>query len=374
MGWPTASKLRGIVATAIGPNCELAAIPFENKDIVGGPGAPLAKQVVVGMDTNINLHAAWDNWEAWHTEMRPYWTDDMIYDFNYVGEWAFGPSHGLQAWFHDEHLHYNTALPDCQWTDFIRAANHVNCTSASYGLARWQEPFAGVPPPASKPWVRIHDLDFYLLEGEKIKINWCIIDVVDLFTQVGYDVVPPSPMPHEGYRAPDAMDGFPAPLSAAVAPEETAISEAIWRTALEEDYLGSDGASKLWSKSVTWYGPGGVGTARSRANYSTHFVEPLQNAFSNRTMQVDSFLCEGSYCGAHFYVYGNHTGRWLGEDASARQIPIRCGAHAHIKNGKIVQGWLIIDVPRAFNAMGVDLYSRAKGLALHKLGSQVADQ
>jgi predicted ester cyclase len=366
------SNLRGIVASVKNPTPTMAASAF--RDIVGGPGAPLAKRVVVGMDTNINMHAAWNDWEAWQAEMLPFWTDDMIYDFSYVGPWAFGQSHGLWAWYNDEHLHFNAALPDSQWQDVIRAANHVNCTSASYGLARWVAPFAGVPPPADKPLVRIHDLDFYLLEGDKIKINWCIIDVVDLFTQVGYDVLPPSPLPQEGYKAPDAMDGFPAPLSSIVTPEETAASEAVWRKALQEDYLGSAGASSMWSDSVTWYGPGGVGTAHSRADYSKYFVEPLQTAFSKRTMQIDSLVCEGAYCGAHFYLYGIHAGKWLGEDASGSHVPIRCGAHARIKGGKIVQGWLIIDHARAFDAMGVDLYARAKEVALRKLSSQVADQ
>lgn len=343
-------------------------------DTVGGPGAPLAKQVVVGMDTNINMHAAWNDWDAWSAEMEPYWTKDMIYDFAYVGDWGFGPAHGLLEWYHGEHLHYNRALPDCQFTDFIRAANHVNCTSASYGLARWQEPFAGVPPPSDKPWVKVHDLDFYLLEGDKIKINWCIVDVVDLFTQVGYDVLPPSPMVQEGYRAPNAMDGFPAPLSSTVVPEETLASEATWRKALEEDYLGSAGASSTWSESVTWYGPGGIGTAHSRSNYSKYFVEPLQQAFSDRTMQIDSLVCEGTYCGAHFHVYGTHSGMWLGEAASGHRVPIRCGAHARIKNGKILEGWLIVDVPKAFHAMGVDIFARAKDAALRKNAQTKSDQ
>merc|ERR1719198_2591474 len=80
-------------------------------DTIGGPGAPLAKRVVVGMDTNINAHAAWNDWPAWRNEMEPYWTQDMIYDFAYVGQWGFGPTHGLRGWYDGEHMHYNGALP-----------------------------------------------------------------------------------------------------------------------------------------------------------------------------------------------------------------------------------------------------------------------
>jgi hypothetical protein len=199
----------------------MAGYSKQYQDTVGGPGSPLAKQVVVGMDTNILLHTAWNDWPSWSAEMAPYWTEDMVYDFNYVGSWGFGPTHGLRGWYEGEHIHINAALPDSQWTDLIRAATNETCTSASYGLAKWVGEFAGVPPPPNRPWVRVRDLDFYLLEGRRIKINWCMIDVVDIFDQVGYHVLPPAPMPTAGYMAPSAMDGLPAPTSAAVDPDDT---------------------------------------------------------------------------------------------------------------------------------------------------------
>lgn len=336
------------------------------KDIAGGPGAPLGKQVVVGMDNNINGHVAWNDWDNWYDEMEPFWTKDMIYDFNYVGEWGFGKSHGLRAWFNSEHMHFNGALPDCQWMDFIRAATDETCTSASYGLARWTGNFAGVPPPMDKPWVRVRDLDFYLLEGDRIKINWCIIDVADLFQQVGYAVLPPAPMSTEGYKAPNAMDGFPAPMSAAVNPADTVRSEKVWKSALHEDFeLASDDA-RWWADDVTWYGPSGVGTAKSRNDYIQHFLKPLHSGITGMIMATDLVVCEGKYCGAHFYLYGNHTGTWLGEQATYNQVPIRCGAHARIENDQIVEGWLIIDHPWLFHGMGVDFYDRAKRIALNE--------
>jgi len=350
----------GAAPQAAGP----AAASLFFKDTVGGPGSPLAKQVVVGMDTNVNLHVAWNDWKDWSVVMAPYWAEDMIYDFNYVGPWDFGPTHGLKAWYEAEHLHCNHALPDTQWTDFIRAGTDSTCTSASYGLARWTGEFAGVPPPPGGPWVRVHDLDFYLIEGRRIKINWCLIDVVNLFEQVGYAVLPPAPMAMDGYRAPNAMDGYPAPLSSAVRPEDTRRSERVWRAALEEDLVRNAGGARWWAEDMVWYGPGGVGTAHSRLEYVTHFLGPLHRGFSNVSLALDLLLCEGKYCGAHFYLHATHTGPWLGEAATGRRVRIRCGAHAHLEGGRLVEGWLIIDVARAFADMGVDLYARARAMAL----------
>mmetsp|Transcript_121083 Transcript_121083/g.343054 ORF Transcript_121083/g.343054 Transcript_121083/m.343054 type:complete len:410 (-) Transcript_121083:439-1668(-) len=342
----------------------MAATSLVAKDPPGGFGAPRAKAIVLGMDTNVNFHIAWNNWKPWSKEMAPYWTKDMVYDFAYVGEWGFGRSKGLRGWYEAEHLHYNAAIPDCQWTDFIRAATDETCTSASYGPGRWIGEFAGVPPPPEHPWVVVHDLDFYLLEGDRIKINWCIIDVVNLFDQVGYHTLPPAPMPMDGYMPARAMDGVPAPLSAMVDPRATARSEAVWRAALQEDFWNASDEASFWADDMVWYGPGGIGTAHSRRDYREHFLAPLHAAFSNIEIQEDMVVCEGAYCGCHFYVYGTHTGTWLGEEPTGKRVPLRMGAHARVVGGKIAEGWLLMDIPLAFKYMGVDLYGRARKQAL----------
>lgn len=321
------------------------------------------------MDTNVNLHVAWDDWRDWSKNMAPYWTEDFIYDFSYVGPWNFTATRGLRAWFEGEHMHFNRAIPDSQWQDFIRAARGPRVTSASYGLARWTGEFAGVPPPAEKPIVRIRDLDFYLLEGSRIKINWCLVDVVHLFEQVGYDILPKAPMRTDGYgyRAPHAMDGLTAPLSFLFSEKDALESERVWKAALEEDYDTPDSdasVSSLWAENLIWYGPGGVGTASSREEYRKNWLAPLRAAFLNLTRETDVVICEGPFCGAHFYLWGYHAGTWLGEQATGRRVPIRCGAHAHVVGGRIIEGWMIVDIPRALEAMGVDFYGRARRIAL----------
>merc|ERR1719414_2910134 len=193
------------------------------------------------------------------------------------------------------------------------------------------KPFAGVPPPPSRPWVKVHDLDFYLVQGNRISINWCIIDVVNLFEQVGYYTLPPAPLPDGGYRAPNAMDGFPAPLSSTVDSRDTARSTKIWRAAVLEDYVQNVGHARHWANELNWYGPGGVGTARSKQEYITHWLTPLHAGFSNITIDTQLLVCEGKYCGAHFYLHATHTGTWFGEGATGRRVRIRCGAHAHLE-------------------------------------------
>ena len=40
-------------------------------------------------------------------------------------------------------------------------------------------------------------------------------------------------------------------------------------------------------------------------------------------LQVDILTCEGTYCGAHGYLHGIHTGTFLGEPASNLEVRLR---------------------------------------------------
>merc|ERR1740122_87382 len=153
------------------------------------------------------------------------------------------------------------------------------------------------------------------------------------------------------------------PLSVSSSRRKMPRLQSTWRAALEEDYLNATGQASHWAANALWYGPAGVGTAYSRRDYLTHFLQPLHAAFSNITMKTDLVVCEGPYCGAHFYLWGDHTGSWLGAPPTGNRVPIRCGAHGRVVNGVLVEGWLIIDIPRAFHAMGIDLFARAKIMA-----------
>ena len=63
--------------------------------------------------------------------------------------------------------------------------------------------------------MHIKDLDFYAFRDGAIVFNWCMIDVIDVLRQGGYQVLPrTTPLIDDGlYPAPRAMDGLPAPNS-----------------------------------------------------------------------------------------------------------------------------------------------------------------
>eukprot|EP00747_Dinoflagellata_sp_TGD_P169236 gnl/TRDRNA2_/TRDRNA2_197703_c0_seq1.p1 gnl/TRDRNA2_/TRDRNA2_197703_c0~~gnl/TRDRNA2_/TRDRNA2_197703_c0_seq1.p1 ORF type:complete len:444 (+),score=56.22 gnl/TRDRNA2_/TRDRNA2_197703_c0_seq1:75-1406(+) len=334
--------------------------------VASAAAVPESKRIVWGMDKNIHQHTKSSDWDDWSKVMAPYWSKDFVYDFVH----PFPKTHGLHDWFKGEHSHFNEAFPACNWTDMIFAGSEDAATFCSYGIARWTGPFAGVHPPKGDPTVHIRDLDFYAFSKGKISYNWCMIDVVDIFQQVGYNVLPPAPLPNDGYNPPRAMDGIPAPDTAFVDPSAAARATIPFRKMIDEDLVSQSLAMRWWAEDMIWYGPGGIGTAKSRGEYLTHFLKPFHASFSNPKLELNSLLCEGTYCGAHFYIVGNHTDKWLGQSATGRLIRIRFGIHARVRLdshvdgcgscGQIVDGWAQMDIPDAFAQMGVDLFERAK--------------
>jgi len=206
---------------------------------------------------------------------------------------------------------------------------------------------------------------------DKIHYNWCMVDIVGIMQQGGYQILPPAPLSHGiNYLPPRAMDGIPSPDSNFVQPEDTEMARKAFRQMLEEDFIKQSTASRWWDYRMMWCGPAGIGDAQTPDEYVQHFLRPLHAAFSGVKLNFGSLDCEGKYCGALFYLEGKHSGAWLGQPATGRHVAIKFGMHVRFdlslevsgcgQCGRIADAWLQIDIPGAFAQMGIDLLGRAK--------------
>ena len=100
--------------------------------------------------------------------------------------------------------------------------------------------------------------------------------------------------------------------------------------------------------------------ATNKQEYEEHFIKPFRTAFSNKRLTIDVLTCEGTYCGAHGYLYAKHTGEFLGEKASNLKVKLRFGVHWRVDVQKkvIPEGWAIFDLPAFFIQIGVNLFNR----------------
>jgi len=325
---------------------------------------PLAKEVIRAMDKVISDHVEWDNWEAWSKIMEEFFTEDMIYDTNWSPDHTMNNSTGIREWWDAEHIPYNLAFDNTTFNQMIFAAEETTATTTTYANTRWKGPFCTVEPNTEMMPATMRIFDFYLMRGNKIFYNWMIIDTVDLMLQAGRRVLPKSPLKEGFVRPPNAMDGIPAPISRIASMEDAEVAKRIVTETLYYDLTSNDvegsACSKNWVEDLTWYGPVGFGMATNKEEYQETFIRAIRTAFSDRFIEIDILTCEGTYCGAHGYLYGKHTGDFLGESASQKDVRLRFGLHwrVDVQNNVIPEGYAIFDLPGFFIQIGVDLYER----------------
>lgn len=348
---------------------------------------PQSKNVINGLAMIIRQHIEWNDWPKWSVAIEHFFWANFTYDFIY----PFGKEHGVRTWFKGEHLHYNEAFPMFKSTNFLFLGQGDGLASVqSYHTVHWKGTWAGVPAPRHKPLIKIKDLDFWVLTGGKVSYNWCMVDMIAILRQGGYEVLPAWPLPGGiDYLPPRAMDGIPSPDSMFAKPSDAKKAHTTFHNMIREDFLEKKTDARWWTDDMMWCGPGGIGEAKSRGDYVNGFLKPLHAAFSGFSLQLDSHNCEGNYCGAHFHLIGTHVGTWLGQKATGRRISLRFGIHArvlvdaHVEGcgecGQIADSWAQIDIVAAFNQMGVDLLQRAKdhhaeaSLAVEQLAISPAD-
>ena len=332
-----------------------------NTDGCQALGYPRSKCIVDEMAGVLGDHL--EDVDEWCEAMKDFWTEDMIYDSNWTPNGDFGNSTGLEEWFYAEHIPFIHAFTNVTFTTFIWIGGEDTASLLAYGKARWRADLGTVPGSEHTDLeVTIWDLDFYQIndEEEAISYNWCLIDFVDLMLQVGYRVLP-KPLLREGFMLPPAaMDGIPAPISRLVSPQDTPMSLEIVSALLQEDFVTGDGPSSLWADDMVWYGGAGFGMATSKDEYEEHILGPLRAGLTKRELQLDVVHCEGVYCGAHGYLVGQHTGYWLGEQATHLPLRLRLALHwrVDLEQFRAMECWAMFDLPAAFNMIGVDLFAR----------------
>lgn len=131
---------------------------------------------------------------------------------------------------------------------------------------------------------------------------------------------------------------------------------------MKHDLLEGPESSPLWKTDMTWYGSYGFGLAENSDEYSKFFTGALNSAFSDRELELDLLVCEGSFCGATGYLIGNFTGPFLGEQPSLTTTRLRFGLHWHVdvENSQIIEGYGMFDLQHFFAQVGIDLYARAR--------------
>lgn len=321
----------------------------------------LAKKTVRKFDQYLMFQAAFDMPERKLQNVKQWLADDFTYQT--VG---FPGAKSVAEWcLSGEESHFRTTFNMSEFTQMLFFGTDTMATTTSYGTVFWAKPLFGIPAP--KKWTRFRVIDFYRARKTgpneaKLYWNFMMIDYADLLRRNGIHLLPPAPLPDGFVNPPYREDGVPAPLSVLTNENQAVVARKVCAQVIEQDWTGN-GPSSLWTDNAVFYGPGGIGMATNTAEREQHVLQPFRAAFTNRSLDIQIFDCEGGYCGATGFIKGKHVKTWLGLEASSINIALRFAFHWRVQHGRVVGGWAVFDLPDLFTQLGLDFWAKARELA-----------
>ncbi len=114
--------------------------------------------------------------------------------FNWYGPAGIGTGRGVSGFRNWHQIPYLSGMPDRgQYPDeikhnFFGAGDYAAVTGwPNMGLTVTQDGWLGIAPAGRKMLMR--SLDFWRLEGGKIRENWVLVDLLHMYDQIGVDVL-----------------------------------------------------------------------------------------------------------------------------------------------------------------------------------------
>ena len=124
----------------------------------------------------------------------------------------------------------------------------------------------------------------------------------------------------------------------------------------------------FWHEKMIWYGPSGIGTARSLEGFVDNHQLPFRKTFKERNywkLGHYSELGDGKFsltAGWHSIqaTYGSND--WLGYPENNKNVTMRVMDFYHHDQGKIRENWVPIDIAHILKQIDIDVFDIIKDL------------
>lgn len=144
--------------------------------------------VVIGMLTNLSRHPSEGGPEIMQSEK--YWHPS----FNWYGPAGIGSMRGLEGFRNWHQIPFLNALPDRKGgttgdltCDFFGDGPYVVATGwPNMQMTVTGDGWLGIAPSGQE--ITMRSLDFWRVEGDLIRENWVLVDLLDVYYQLGVDV------------------------------------------------------------------------------------------------------------------------------------------------------------------------------------------
>lgn len=177
--WPMAPQLGDFL-------CTPAPMDTEGSNCIGN--GPAAMTHVKNMLADLCRHPA--DPDPGVMQLEKYWHPK----FNWYGPAGIGTARGIAGFRHWHQIPFLRAMPDRKldgegdlMSHWFAEGDYVCETGwPNMRLTLSGDGWMGIPPVGKE--VLLRSLDFWRLENGKIRENWVLVDLLDLYAQIGVDV------------------------------------------------------------------------------------------------------------------------------------------------------------------------------------------
>ena len=235
------------------------------------------------------------------------------------------------------------------------------------------KPWLNIPPTRRMVFIRF--AEFHKVVAGVIVESALFIDLISVMRQAGHYPLPPGTGASFIYPGPATADGL---LYSAHPPEQALatldlinrmvddLSEAN-RTAMRshDNRMPREVLAKSWDENMIWYGPDGIGATYTIDRYQQQHQYPFRFNLSGKTFNGHvARFAEGHYGG--FFGWPNLTntpsGGFLGLPASHLPADMRVMDVYRSNGNKLIENWVIIDLPHWLAMQGLDILARMRQL------------
>lgn len=119
------------------------------------------------------------------------------------------------------------------------------------------------------------------------------------------------------------------------------------------DYL-YEGLSQFFHKDFRWIGNAGCGTKLGLSEFLDNWVTPFRAAFSDKICVDEARIVQGEWMAAFGAQMGTHSGEFMGIQPTGKRVEIRYMDFWKVKDGKIVDNWVMVDFAHVMRQLGID--------------------
>jgi predicted ester cyclase len=116
------------------------------------------------------------------------------------------------------------------------------------------------------------------------------------------------------------------------------------------------GIAEFFAENFRWMGNFGCGTKHGLKEFQDNWQRPFQAAFSDKVAIDEARIFEGEWGACFGAQHAVHSGEFMGIPATGKRVVIKYMDFWKVRDGKIVDNWVMVDFPDVLRQLGVDVF------------------